>query len=51
MLGTWMIYLLWSASVFVVIGSVANALRFAHPLTSVKSAGVSRSRRHRRAYG
>lgn len=42
MLGTWMIYLLWSASAFVVVGSVLNALRYAHPLASVKGRHGSR---------
>jgi len=36
MLGNWMIYLLWSASAFFVIGSVLNAMRYTHPLASVK---------------
>ena len=37
MLGTWMIYLLWSAAGVFVISSVANALRFDHPLDTVKA--------------
>lgn len=36
MLGSWMIYLLWSASAVVVVASVLNAMRYAHPLASVK---------------
>ena len=42
MLGNWMIYLLWSASAFVVVGSVLNALRYAHPLTDVKGRHATR---------
>lgn len=42
MLGNWMIYLLWSASALVVIGSVLNAMRHTHPLASVKSRHASR---------
>jgi hypothetical protein len=42
MLGNWMIYLLWSASAFFVVGSVLNAMRYTHPLTAVKGRQVSR---------
>lgn len=42
MLVNWMIYLLWSASAFVVVGAVINAFRYAHPLGAVKWRRASR---------
>jgi hypothetical protein len=38
-MGTWLIYLLWSVSAWVVITSVAKALKHTHPLAEVKRSG------------